>query len=67
MSTTEKNSMLICLKCNIPLEMMTTNFSYLGFNFSTEVPTCPKCRQIFLSEELVRGKVTEVEMGLEDK
>lgn len=67
MSTIEKNSLLICLKCNVPLEMHTNNFSYLGFNFSTKVPTCSICGQMFLSEELVRGKVTEVEMGLEDK
>ncbi|WP_115028377.1 DVU_1557 family redox protein [Acetobacterium bakii] len=67
MSAIEKISTLICLKCNVPLEMDTAYFSYLGFNFNTEVPTCPVCRQMFLSEELVGGKVTEVEMGLEDK
>ncbi|KNZ43576.1 DVU_1557 family redox protein [Acetobacterium bakii] len=67
MSAIEKISTLICLKCQVHLEMHITNFSYLGFNFSTEVPTCPICGLMFLSEELVRGKVTEVEMGLEDK
>ncbi|WP_414733023.1 DVU_1557 family redox protein [Acetobacterium carbinolicum] len=67
MSEIKKILTLICLKCNVPLEMHTICFSYLGFNFNTEVPTCPICRQVFLSEELVRGKVTEVEMGLEDK
>ncbi|WP_041668600.1 DVU_1557 family redox protein [Acetobacterium woodii] len=67
MSEVEKSSTLICLKCNVPLKMQTNKFSYLGFNFNTEIPTCPRCGLMFLSEELVKGKVTEVEKGLEDK
>lgn len=58
---------LICLKCNAELEMRKASFSYLGFKFNTELPRCPVCGQLFLSEELVRGKVSEVEMSLEDK
>lgn len=67
MNTIEERPALICQKCNVPLEGQKTCFSYLGFNFNTELPRCPVCGQIFLSEELAAGKVAEVEMGLEDK
>lgn len=58
---------LICCKCNVPLELGTISFSYLAHNFSTELPKCPQCGQVYLSEELVTGKVTQVETELEDK
>lgn len=58
---------LVCCKCNVPLQADTTNFSYLGHNFSAEVPKCPLCGQVYISEDLVRGKVTAVETELEDK
>ena len=67
MSAPLEKPALICLKCNVPLELRKAFFTYLGFNFNTELPRCPVCGQMYLPEELVRGKVTEVEMSLEDK
>ena len=58
---------LICCKCNKELEMKKTDFSYLGHSFFTEVPRCPGCGQVFISEELVKSRISEVEMQLEDK
>lgn len=58
---------LTCCNCNINLELKKTNFSYLGHTFFTQVPRCPKCGLVFISEELVKNRITEVEMQLEDK
>ena len=58
---------LICHKCRMELVPSNANFSYLGHSFRAEVPRCPGCGQTFLSEELVAGRIAEVEMELEDK
>jgi YgiT-type zinc finger domain-containing protein len=58
---------LICYKCNKELELKKTDFTYLGHSFFTEVPRCPECGLVFISEELVKGRISEVEMQLEDK
>ena len=58
---------LICFKCQKELELKKTDFTYLGHSFFTEVPRCPECGQVFIPEELVRGRISEVEMQMEDK
>lgn len=58
---------LICCQCQVKLELIKTNFVYLRHSFSSEVPKCPQCGQVFISEELVKGKVVPVEQLLEDK
>ena len=58
---------LICNLCNLELESTNTNFTYLGHSFRAKMPRCPGCGQVFIPEELVRGRIAEVEMELEDK
>lgn len=58
---------IICYKCNVPFEPKVVNFNYLGFKFNTDLPCCPVCGQTFITEELVNGRMREVEMALEDK
>ena len=58
---------LICAKCQVKLAEAKTTFTYMKHVFSAEVPRCPKCGQVYISEELVRGRITQVEMELEDK
>jgi hypothetical protein len=58
---------LICFKCQKELELKKANFSYLGHVFFTEVPRCPQCGLVFISEDLVMGRISEVEMQMEDK
>ncbi len=58
---------LICGKCNIPLEKKTTYFKYMGFDFNADLPCCPSCKQVYIPEELVTGKMQKVEMELEEK
>lgn len=67
MNSSQEKSELICYKCQVPLQDKKIFFNYLGFQFNTVLPACPVCGQIYLSEELVKGKVYEVEMSLEDK
>ena len=56
-----------CLKCDKELVMAETTLEYLGHVMTYELPRCPVCGQVFVSEELVRGKMREVEISLEDK
>lgn len=58
---------IMCDKCQVYLKPAKTTLSYLGNNFITELPKCPVCGLVYLSEEFVKGKVAEVEMSLEDK
>ncbi|MCI8476785.1 MAG: hypothetical protein HFE97_00340 [Oscillospiraceae bacterium] len=58
---------LICCRCNLLLEPRKAVFRYLGHDFEVTLPGCPNCGQIYLSEELVNGKIAEVEQTLEDK
>lgn len=63
----EKKQKLICDQCKIELEELEAQFSYLGKSFRHKVSRCPKCGQICLSEELVNGRMSEVESMMEDK
>ena len=62
-----ENEGLICCKCNVPLVLTKTNFSYLKHNFSEDMPRCPVCGQVYISESLVNGRMIPVEQMLEDK
>ena len=57
----------ICLKCNLPLQIGKVSISYLGTVFPADLPRCPGCGQVYISEELALGKMVEVEQLLEDK
>ena len=58
---------LICNSCDLELKPANANFTYLGHSFRAEVPRCPGCGQVFIPEDLVRGRIAEVEAELEDK
>ncbi|MBQ7534189.1 MAG: hypothetical protein IJT43_01050 [Stomatobaculum sp.] len=57
----------ICAKCNVPLEPKQTHFVYLGHPFHADILRCPKCGNLMIDEELVKGRMAEVEEMLEDK
>lgn len=44
-----------------------TQFTYLGHSFSSELLSCPVCGEVFIDEELVKGRIALVETELEDK
>ncbi len=58
---------LICASCNVPLEMGKVEATYLGQRFPVELPRCPSCGFVYVSEELALGKMLKVEQALEDK
>ncbi len=63
----EESKKLVCARCNVEMIPMPTGFSYLGHVFRTDVPRCPSCGQVFISEVLASGRMAEVETTLEDK
>lgn len=58
---------LKCCKCNMVLAKKKINFDYLAHNFFAEIPACPICGQVYVPEELAKGKIAEVEKQLEEK
>jgi uncharacterized protein with PIN domain len=58
---------LVCADCNRPLEMGKVEASYLGQRFTVELPRCPSCGFVYVSEELALGRMQKVEQALEDK
>lgn len=58
---------MICGRCNVPLEKRKTSFTYMELEVFEELPRCPQCGQVYLNEELVRGRMAEVETEMEDK
>ena len=62
-----EKQIMICDKCNVEMEEMDANFSYLDRTFRHKVLRCPQCGQVSLSEELVNGRMSEVEALIEEK
>lgn len=58
---------LICHPCQVELVPRKTDFTYLGHTFYTDLLKCPRCGQVFIPEEMAKGRIAEVEMQLEDK
>ena len=56
-----------CAKCDRELTTKRVVFAYLGHSVAHEVPVCPKCGKVFISQELAEGRMCEVEQTLEDK
>jgi len=56
-----------CAKCGEPLQLTKTVFHYMGRSFGHEVPVCPRCGMVFISSELAKGRMAEVEALMEDK
>lgn len=58
---------LICARCNVRLEPKKTAFQYMNYEFYEELPCCPRCGQVYLDEQIVRGKMHQAEIEVEDK
>ncbi len=57
----------MCGRCGCALETKKVNVSYMGSSFPVDLPVCPQCGQVYISEELATGKMADVEQLLEDK
>ena len=63
----DPNVYYLCHKCKVPLVIGDALFQYLNNAFPVQLPICPVCGFIYVSEELAMGKVFSVEKVLEDK
>ncbi len=63
----ESNKKQICGKCQVEMVEMEANFAYLERKFRHKVQRCPSCGQVYLPEELVKGRMRQVETSLEEK
>jgi ribosomal protein S27AE len=57
----------ICGKCGGRLKVSPVNVEYMGNTFAAELPKCPRCGLVMVSETVALGKMAEVEQILEDK
>lgn len=62
-----ENKIVICCKCQKEMKPAKTYFKYLEHSFFTNILKCPECGQVYIPEQLVKGRMAEVEMQLEDK
>ncbi len=63
----DEKQTLICNKCKVEMEDSEVQFGYLNHFFRHKVQRCPECGQVYLPEELVNGRMSEVEIVLEEK
>jgi hypothetical protein len=57
----------VCRPCGKRLQPGMVELHYLGNVFRVELPVCPKCSTVLISEDLALGRMLEVEQLLEDK
>jgi hypothetical protein len=56
-----------CSHCDCPLEPGKVEVSYLGNAYPVDLLRCPQCGLTMVPEDVVYGKMLEVEKALEDK
>ncbi|MBP7529439.1 MAG: hypothetical protein KA801_16065 [Syntrophorhabdaceae bacterium] len=56
-----------CMKCDRPLELATVKLKYMEETFGVDIPACPVCQRIFVSEQDATEKMALAEKMLEDK
>lgn len=63
----EADETMRCDLCHMNMELKEATFAYLGRTFKHKVLRCPACGQVYVSEDLAKGRMREVEGLLEDK
>jgi hypothetical protein len=56
-----------CDVCRKAMEVGPVVIEYMDHRFTVELPRCPGCGKVLISEELATGRMAEVEQILEDK
>ncbi len=57
----------LCAKCDKSLEWATVKLVYLDETFAVDIPACPSCQRVFVSENNAAEKMALAEKMLEDK
>lgn len=57
----------LCAACDLKLQMVVVKLTYLDETFAADLPSCPSCQQVFVSEEQAVVKMAQAERMLEDK
>jgi DNA-directed RNA polymerase subunit RPC12/RpoP len=57
----------LCSRCSRDLKVGPVNVEYMGNRFETDLPRCPQCGLVLVSETVALGEMAEVEQILEDK
>lgn len=63
----QETSEWTCTKCDKPLELATVKLKYMEETFGVDIPACPVCQRIFVSEDDATRKMRQAEKMLEDK
>jgi NAD-dependent SIR2 family protein deacetylase len=56
-----------CERCQCHLVVGQVSVSYMNNGFTTDLPYCPTCKTVLISDAVASGKMAEVEQILEDK
>ena len=57
----------LCTACALPLQLATVKLAYLDETFAVDIPACPACQRVLVSEEQAVAKMALAERMLEDK
>jgi len=57
----------LCSACELSLELATVKLAYLDETFAVDLPACPACQRVLISEEQAIAKMALAERMLEDK
>lgn len=64
---TDEAEQWLCAECGMELTFGMIEVHYMGSGYPVELPSCPKCGQVFVPEALATVKMAEIEKLLEDK
>jgi len=56
-----------CDRCRCDLVLGQVAVAYMGNRFTADLPYCPQCKTVLITEKVATGKMAEVEQILEDK
>ena len=56
-----------CHNCRCTLVAGPVAVTYMTNRFTTDLPYCPSCKTVLITERVAMGKMAEVEQILEDK
>lgn len=56
-----------CQTCQCDLAVGPVTVTYMTNRFTTDLPYCPTCKTVLITERVATGKMAEVEQILEDK